>query len=458
MIPQMNPIFPILCLATATHCWAEDYSHHNNGSSEPEKPHLRISVSTENPDAAQHTNLGFECALCGYPEGAAKHFAQALETDSDCILAHVGMLMSTPSGSERYREHLAALNTLLPEAILNPVEEWYLSTFLQYIGSDLHGAAQAFRERAGRYRLDPMAACWDLILSHYSGQENQADLLTRADAAIGRFEDKPLVYFARAILEESNSSPSENALRCARKAAESLPGNPVAQHLYGYLLARSSKPQEAIVHFRRASVAAAANTGIHHITRLSLISANIQSGTKEGWIAALKDARDMAQRVSPDKPTSASQILSHWEARTMLLRMLVLQPTPPAGQAINLAAQCCNAPVGDPVELVQNCLVEAIRARSLAETGRSTTAAACLNKAEIQFKRLQREGESIIRCGGIQSICYKRAQRACMGALYKARIALFSSSSDIWKQHLEEVINTPESLLLPPVLPHQQLF
>ena len=138
----------------------------------------------------------------------------------------------------------------------------------------------------------------------------------------------------------------------------------------------------------------------------------------------------------------------------MLLRMLVLQKTPPAGAAINMAAQSCNATEDSPLKLVQDCLVAAIRTRSLAESGRTTSAAEQLPKAEQFFARLQREGEALKRMGGITRTCYIRAERACAAALFRARVALYKDSADIWQPHLDALLNTPEPRMLPPILPH----
>ena len=389
----------------------------------------------------------------GDTEQASTAFQQALQVDSDCILAHVGMLMSTTTGSEAYKTHLARLNELMPGAVLTPVEEWYLSTLLQYIGGDLHGAATAFKERAARYRRDTLAACWDIVLNHYADKEGTEEITRRAEALIERYPQNPLLHFCRALLEECSTPPSERALTCALKASEALPGNPAAHLLAGRLLCNAGRAEEAVELFRKTLDNTSADSEAYVIAQLSLISALVQQHSRNSWVDALKEARKIAQKASSCALTGNSGVLLHWEGRTALLRLLVLQKTPPAGQAINTAAKACNAPEGDPVRIVQDCLVEAIRARSLSETNRKSAALEQLTKAEKHYQELQRAGEEIKKKGGMSAACVRRAEQVCMAAMYCAKIALYPSTADIWQDHLNEVLQIPQLRFLPPVLP-----
>ena len=445
----MRPLNFILCLAVATHCWAED----NSLSEHAITSTVNIPVSSEFTEAQKLANLGLQCSVMGDTEQASTAFQQALQVDSDCILAHAGMLMSTPTGSEAYKTHLARLNELMPGAVLTPVEEWYLSTLLQYIGGDLHGAATAFKERAARYRRDTLAACWDIVLNHYADKESTEEITRRAEALLERYPENPLVHFCRAMLEECSTPPSERALNCALKASGALPGNPAACLLGGRLLCNAGRAQDAVVLFRKTLDNTSADSEAYVIAQLSLISALVQQHSRNSWVEALKEARKIAQKASSCPLTGNSGVLLHWEGRTALLRLLVLQKTPPAGQAINTAAKACNAPEGDPVRIVQDCLVEAIRARSLAETNRKSAALEQLTRAEKHYQELQRAGEEIKKKGGMSAAYVRRAEQVCMAAMYRAKIALYPSTADIWQGHLNEVLQIPQPRFLPPVLP-----
>ena len=318
MIPLMRPFNFILCLAVATHCWAED----NSLSGRTITSAVNIPVSSEFTEAQNLVNLGLQCSVMGDTEQASTAFQQALQVDSDCILAHVGMLMSTPPGSEAYKTHLAQLNELMPGAVLTPVEEWYLSTLLQYIGGDLHGAATAFKERAARYRRDTLAACWDIVLNHYADKEGTEEITRRAEALLERYPENPLVHFCRAVLEEYSTPPSERALTCALKASEALPGNPSARILGGRLLCNAGRAEDAVVLFRKTLDNTSADSESYVIAQLSLISALVQQHSRNSWVEALKEARKIAQKASSCPLTGNSGVLLHWEGKTALLRLL----------------------------------------------------------------------------------------------------------------------------------------
>ncbi len=455
MSPLMRTSFSILCLAIAMHCWAEDNALHKQAESSAENPVFSLSIINENQEVSRHLNLGLQCCLLNYQEKARYHFRKSIAADDTCLMAHVGMLMVHPSGSPEYKEHLKAVNSLLDSAMLTPVEEWYLSTFLQYIAGDLQGTAAAFRQRAEVYRRDVMAACWDILLNHYAAEQGD-NLVARADALARNFQDNPLVLFCRALLDEYTATPDPAALQAAQKASELLPGNPLPHLLYGHLLRRAGRLDEAISQYRIARLSAMddlafisiQDAATYRIASLSEVSTYWQAGKK---IEALRHSLALTKQVQ--NGAGEGDIILQWEGRTLPLRLLVLQPTPPAGAAINAAAKACNAPDESPVKLVQDCLVAAIQTRSLAESGRLSTATQTLQKAEKAFSELQKLADDMKRAGGLHFTCYNRASQACYGAILRAKIALYADSKYVWQTHLDELLASPETRLMPPVLP-----
>ena len=455
MSPHMRLTNSILCLALAMHCWAEDNTLNNPVGSSADNPVISLSVINENPEVSRHLNLGLQCCLLNYQEKARYHFAQSLAADDSCLMAHVGMLMVYPSGSPEYKAHLKSVNSLMDSAILTPVEEWYLSTFLQYIAGDLQGAAAAFRQRAEVYRRDSMAACWDILLNHYAAEQG-GNIVARADSLVQNQPENPFAHFSRALLDEYSSTPSPEALQAAQKASELLPGNPLPHQLYGHLLRRSGRLDEAISQYRIAQQSSMddlasislPDAATYRIASLSEVSAYWQAGKK---IEALR--RSLALTKQVQNGAGEGDILMHWEARTLPLRLLVLQPTPPAGAAINAAAKASNAPDGTPVKLVQDCLVAAIQTRSLADSGRLSTATQTLLKAEKTFSELQQIADDMKRAGGLKFTCFNRSTQACYGAILRARIALYADSKDLWQTYLDELLAKLEPRLLPPILP-----
>ncbi len=457
MIPLRTALFSFLCLAIVTHCRAEDNSFINARFDTHENPEVSLLVTSDNTDVSRLINLGLHECLYGYHEAAYNHFSDALREDPACVLGHIGMLMIHPLKSETYRKHLKELNECLNQSILTPVEEWYVSTFLQYLNGDLVGAAAAFKERAQIYRRDNMAACWDIILNHAAGEQGE-DIRVRARNLSRRLPQTPLAFYALALLEEKASKPTQESLDAILKAVElsARSPHPYLCQLAGHLLAHSSRPKDAAAHFQTAMKHSHSSSEIYQSARLYHICTLIQSGGESEWMQALKEAHKLSQEAPHSAPVTDAETLQYWEGRTHLLRMLVLQPKPPAGAAINLASKSCNAAEGSPLKLYQDCLVASIRARSLAESGRVTTATTTFSQAERLYQRLQQEEYDFVQRGGLSKICFQRALRACMGAMYRAKIALYKDSVTIWQPHLNQVLNFPEPRFLPPVLPQSE--
>lgn len=452
----MKSLNLILCLACLIPCWAEDNTLSDMPVSSAEKTHISLPFTSENEALKMHLNQGMQACLLNYREKAVYHFNQAIRLEPECVMAHICHMLLLSSRSQEYKDSLQATNQLFEEVMLTPVEEWYISTFLQHITGDIEGAAIAFQKRASVYRRDLMAAIWDIQLNQHR-EEQGSDITTRADALVERYPDNPLVLYCRALLDEYAASPSENGLKCAQKAVELFPGSPTAHQLLGYLLCRSGRHSEAIPHISEAlrlckedlTLINPAKAAIYRSSQLAAASAYWEAGNRaEALVLTLALTREIPETIAGE-----GDILLHWEARTLPLRLLVMQPVAPTGAAINAAAKACNAPQNTPLELVQNCLVAAIQARALADSGRPIIAQQTLTKSEKFLDELCKETDNMIRQGGLTHTCYSRALSACMGATIRARIALYKDSADIWQPRLDTILNRRQTRFLPPVLP-----
>ena len=452
----MKPLNLILCLACVIPCWAEDNTLSDMPVSSAEKLHISFPFTSENEALKMHLNQGMQACLFNYREKAVYHFNQATKLDPESVMARICHMLLHSSRSQEYKDSLQATNQLLEDAMLTPVEEWYVSTFLQHITGDIQGAADAFHKRASVYRRDLTAALWDIQLNlHRAGQGS--DIITRADALAERFPDNPLVHYCRALLDEHSATPSEKGLKCAQKAVELMPGSPAAHQLLGHLLGRSGRHNEAIPHISEAlrlykadlSHIETSHAAGYRTSQLAEASAYWEAGNKAD---ALKRSLALIREI-PGTIAGEGDILLHWEARTLPLRLLVMQPVAPTGAAINAAAKACNAPQNTPLELIQNCLVAGIQARALADSGRPIIAQQTLTKSEKILDELCKETDNMIQQGGVTHTCYSRALSACMGATIRARIALYKDSADIWQPRLDTILNRRQTRFLPPVLP-----
>lgn len=444
MIPLMRHSFYILCLAAATSCWAEDYAIQNSSGNSAENSPVFIYISSQNSEVSRAINLGLLECLLQQPERARNYFQKAEQGDSECLFAHLGILLCTQSHTPLYREHLGKLNQLLDTVVLTPVEEWYISTFLQYLNGDLKGAADAFRKRASVYRKDNMAAAWDIKLNHLAGEEAQS-LSKRAQEYLNRQPESTIAHYCRAILEEYAAQPSDAALQSASFAADKDTEQPAYALLAGHLNARAGKSSDALRYMQRISS--------HPVAQLYIPALLLSQGDTKSRQKAFLSARKAAENACKLQPETDEQKILYWEGHTLLLRMLVLQQNTPSRAAIQTALNISKAPENSLLSIAQNCLVAAIQTRSLADMGRTSTAHTTLSKAEKLLNRLQHEGTQLSNLTGVDSLCYQRALKACQGAVIRARLALYTDSKDIWQPHLNQILEAAYPHCLPPILP-----
>ena len=452
MTPMRRTFTFILCSIVATHCWAEDNALSKASDSQSLKPALEIYISSPEKGVSELVNLGLQEYLLQNHEGAQLYFQKALQADADCLFAHLGMLLFTPSRTPMFRQHLAELNQLIDRVGLTPVEEWYFSRFLQLINGDLEGAAKSFQYHAATFRRDTMAAAWDIILSHYAGEQRET-IITRADKFLERLPDNPMAHYCRAFVEEYQNPPSEKALKCAQKASEMLNAHQAAELLLGHLLRASGQPEAALRHF--SIVSNSQYPQLRNTARLSIPCLHWASSRTSDHKQALLAARKAAESAPSKAPETDAETLMHWESSTLLLRMLVLQQSPPGSRAIRMAASLCKTQPDTPLDLTKQCLIAAVQTRVLADSGQLTKAGQYLEKSRNLLDRLEREGELQAASNAMQRCCYQRALKACRGAVLRAQTALYTDSRDIWQTRLDELLNAPDSRFLPPVLPRQ---
>lgn len=452
MTPISKTILSILCSIVATHCWAEDNILPQAKVPKPLKPALEIYISSPEKGVSELVNLGLQEYLLQNREGALHYFQQALQADSDCFFAHLGMLLVIPSRTPVFRQHLGELNLLIDRVGLTPVEEWYFSSFLQLINGDLDGAAKSFQHHAATFRRDTMAAAWDIILSHYALEQGES-IISRADKLLERQPDNPMAHYCRAFVEEYRNPPSEKALKCAQKAADMMSAHPAVQLLEGHLLRASGQSEAAIRAFK--AVSSCQYPELRYTALLSIPSLQWASSRPKDQRQALLAARKAAESVPSTNPETDAETLIHWEGSTLLLRMLVQQQSAPGSRAISMAASLCNPQPDSLLDLTKQCLIAAIQTRALADTGQLAKAGQYLEKSRNLLDRIEREGELQAARNAMQRCCYQRALKACRGAILRAQTALYTDSRDIWQTKLDELLNAPDSRFLPPVLPKQ---
>lgn len=434
----------------------------------PVLPVQHIPLATENTEAQEAMQAGMLDLLLGWEESARLHFERAAKADDMCSLAWCGLMMTQPEPAARTRsmQELSERITQLPGT---PPELFYLNTFLKLLGNDQLGAAEDFIRRHEIYRHDVLSACWGILLLHcadlgYDEQgtplPSQARALELAGKLYAAHSGDALVCFVRGYVEEAAPKVSEEALAAARKAAELLPQHPIPAHLYGHLLYRSGKPQEAVPHFMRAVTCATRKdipeweSSVLMTSRLYVSTAMWSAGESSKALATRRALNKMP--LDREHLHEPAVILHRWEAATLPLRVLVGNPANPSVGQITAAAKAAEIspalPGEDPVLLVRDCLRAALHARLRASRGDAKNAAHSLTLAEEALKKFEQTREATLAQGVHYITPWMRSLEACQIALNSARAALYTRTAEMWKESARQAVR-PVTLMLPPVIP-----
>ncbi len=433
-------------------------------------PALQLALATENAEARESIQLGMLDLLLGWEESARLHFVKALESDDMCSLAYVGLMMTEPEPRLR-DQRLAELSERINELPATPIEGFYLATFLKLLLNDHHGAAEDFCGRAQQFKADTLSACWGILLLHCEdvGYDEDGRVRPLQQRALHLAEElykmhpkDPLVCFVRAYVEQSAPSVSEQALEAAEQCAAALPSHPIPSHLLGHLLYRNGQAAEAVPHFM-AAVKSATRKDIPEWESSVLMTSRLYVSTAM-WSAGMNRKALATRRAMTAVPfdrehaDAPAVILHRWEARTLPLRVLVLNPATPTLGFINAASKAAEvkpaAEGEDPVLKVRDCLRAALYARYYMAARKPAEAARSLKIAEQALAEFESTRERTFARGVHYLTPWVRALEACEVALASARAEVFESSAEVWKDLARRSVR-PVTLMLPPVIPQR---
>lgn len=445
-----------------------------NASTQLPCPALNIPMATDDAVVKQEIELGLVDMLLGWEESAQLHFARAIQagssTENMSLMAYCGMMLMSATAGEKDANRMYLLE-YIETVPTTPVELFYLNTFLRLACGDVKGAAEDFAARAERYKRDKFSALWACMLFHcveegydITGRPNpyQERALKMASALYAEYPDDALVCYVRAYIEEASPRVSPEALEAAQKAVLAMPQHPMPALLYGHLLYRSERVEEALPYLH-AAAQLAENTEIRpEYARLKTIAALYESTAL--W-SARKTKEALAMRRSmnaapPDRALkdSPSGVLYRWETTTLPLRVLVLRATPPDIADIKAAANAATPNPAweedDPVLLVRDCLRAALYARARMKQNDRASAEKSLALARESFKKFEATRESVFKRGNQYITPWYRAHEACRIAILAAGGDVFPDPDAFWKK-VAESATRPANMLMPPPLPKQ---
>ncbi len=450
-------------------------------SSAPVPAFFLLSMATESTEASDTTQLGIRDMLLGWDEMARLYFRTAVKADRNCALAWCGLMLTEEPTAESRNELERIFAADCPAT---PPEMNLLTTLLRLVRGEHVGAGEEFAERATQFRADTLSACWAAYLLRDGYEEivgkplpNQQRSLEMIESQYTRKPQDPMVAYLRGWVEESAPEPSDAALAAAQYAAETLREHPAPQLLYGHLLFRKGRLDEALAAVRRASqYAEEQRKNVPHGTMeqaptepypLEMWPLEIRSRLYESTILFLKgdvaasrklqsELAAKAHAVSASLAAAPGAILLQWEARTLPLRLLVLAPKKPADAQVSAAVKLAcpsTADKQDPVFHACECLRFCLVARQRAGGKRQAQAIRCLESAEASLSKVAAAKDACRVQGAYALSAWSRMHEACRLAILAAKSAVYSKTESIWTQSLNEGLKRPATLLMPPVLP-----
>lgn len=441
---------------------------------EPVYPALNLPLATLDSTVQGYIEKGFTDLLFGWEEHARMNFACAIQagenTENDSLMSYCGMLLAADSAGAKDANRMALIEKIetIPST---PVEQFYLAALLKLASGDIAGAADDFDKRSLNYKRDIFSAAWAAMLLHCADQGYDSTGTTlpyqqRALEAATRFYENhpknPLACYVRAYMEEGAPKVSETALKAASEAVELCPAHPMPNLLYGHLLYRSERVEEALPYLQNAVKFSVLNEGEASLTTTGIIASLYEvtalwSTRKEN--EALKHCAQLNAISFPkNSPALSAFVLREWEAKSFPLRALVLRATPPSVKEIREAAAVV-APdkpgkITDPLLHVRDCLRAALYARARVAQKDMANANKSLKLAEESLRKFEETKQEVFSRGTAYITSWLRAHESCRVAILAAGADVAADNDQSWKE-IARTLVCPSTLLMPVSLPVQ---
>ncbi len=204
---------------------------------------IRMAVSASTEEAQAHVLQGLNHLHGGWEFEASRHFAAALREDSECLLAHWGMIMCllnpTPETGAARLAASERMLALIEQGVGTELERGYAYGLVKYIQEGPASAADAFRKVAARFPNDMQAAVFAAIFSRGGfddagdatpdQQQAEKELLALVDKFPHSMAPLNALLFIHAEAPDLTAS-----LWLARRLVQMMPDYPPYAHLSGH--------------------------------------------------------------------------------------------------------------------------------------------------------------------------------------------------------------------------------
>ncbi len=440
---------------------------------EPATIPITLYISSPSVLAQTETQAGINAILLSDLAAAQQHLSRALQADPNALIPAAALLLTGANGplAQSAAEQLRHIGSNKQSNQLTPQEERYLQALALILTDQSLTAAEQFSAMAQRYKADTTAQLWAIYLSYQgyntAGQPKIEHIkgLDLARKFHMEHPNNPIGNYLLAQLEDCAPEISEQALKSAAYAADIMPDQGRAQLLYGHLLYRSQRYEEALLALERAENAFSAwqkkedlhwrhNEGWLR-SRLYRISITAQIGQKKLAAKLYTDALARLPLSKPEQlPLSSAEQLYHWEMRSLILRLSLLNNPPITERQINALLKRARSlssqdPSTEHIPQYLGCISLALKAVEAANQKDEKTASKRIKQAQEilnNIKSSQALQMSLSAHSGLM-----RALVACEIAIAYAKQCSYQDSKyweSSWKSR-----NLPDTLLMPPLIP-----
>ncbi|MEG0333852.1 MAG: hypothetical protein RR419_03950 [Akkermansia sp.] len=431
---------------------------------------LQMLIATKSGEAQAHVTQGLAYLLTFWDEAAYREFKRAVELDSDCLMAHWGLALSTITPFDEREEEkvnsLRRLQDIVKTQKLTNREVAYAETMLTLLKEGPHATGEAFAKIAGQWRSDEMATLF-AVLFYRDGfsdlgdpKPGQVKAREMLDELIAKKPSLFAACFLRALIEETNPDVDAKTVEQARYVVGLAPEYAPAQLLLGHFLFRTGEYEQAEKCFTRAAELYnqwAICEGIKMADNDGYFRALVYRATSE-WCRgdkakAKKTARDLALLpVDTKRPKSKGTLIQLWEVRSLPLRLTVSEYPCPSRKDFEKVKPQDLALAKSELSHVMLALAMEFASSRLAFSAKDVSAMRQL------LTNVDKIAAVLLPAGpqAEKSSCLSYWMRSLWMAdrmILEGKAMLYSDSATLW---LKNAVDSQKcaSLLLPPILPY----
>lgn len=223
---------------------------------------IRMAVTAENEEVQAEVLQGLNHLHGGWEFEASRHFAQAMELDPECLLAHWGMVMCllnpTPETIPVKNAAVSRMLELIEKGNGSELERGYAYGLVKYLEEGPAGATIAFRKVADKFPNDLQAAVFAALFGR-GGHDASGDPTPDQEVSekmlmelMKKHPQSPIPLNALLAIRAERRDLLDS-VEMARGLCKMLPDYPPAFHLLGHYEWRCGNHAAAATAFGRAS-------------------------------------------------------------------------------------------------------------------------------------------------------------------------------------------------------------